>query len=388
MLVSCPNCQAKYNIDDKLISDKGKKLRCAKCNNVWTVTKEGTPESAEDILAKIGGRVNDIAEDKPVEKIEEEPAVETSTIAPVSEPEPEPKPVPTPPAPEPVFEPAVEEVKKESIETTVKEPEKAPQPEIPKVHFEPEPPKVAIETGAEKVPAFEPEPPKVAVETGAEKDTFEPETPKIAIDTGLENGNTDKNDMKEIFARISSKTEDVFKEEQKLPISKKISSAFIRTFGLQTKSSRISLTIFVVFIAFASFVYGKFTIVRYMPFMENVYHVLGIQTSIPGEGLEFQNVTRREFQEDYVDKMEIKGFIVNTTDERKKIPPIYAEMMDKETNQIESLYAEAMIEIVEAHDRVAFAFVINKPSSMMKYMLLTFKDEKDKEKSHKEKEAH
>ena len=328
MLVSCPKCQAKYDIDEKLISDKGKKLRCAKCENVWTVTKNGSPESDADILAKIGGRVIDIAEDKPVEEIEEEPVVSGEDMKLVAE-------------------TVVDDTKQESVEEVEKEPEIS------------EP--AALETPEVQEATETPKP--------AEIETTEPEAPKLPDEAG------DKDDMKEIFARISSKTEDIFKEEKKLPIVKKVSNIIVRSLGLQTKLSKIVFLVFLALILAASLIVARFSIVKYFPFMEIAYGAIGMPTVVLGEGLEFQNVTRREFEEDYVSKMEIKGFIVNTTEERRVVPPIYVEMMDKDANLLESMHAEAMVEIVEAGDRVAFVFVIVKPSSIMKYVVLTFKNE-------------
>jgi hypothetical protein len=108
--------------------------------------------------------------------------------------------------------------------------------------------------------------------------------------------------------------------------------------------------------------------------MEKLYEAIGMPTAVLGEGLQFSNVTRREFEEDYVNKMEIRGFIVNSTNERRTIPLIFVDMMDRDANTLETMYAEAMVEAVEAGDRVAFSFVITRPSRAMKYILLTFKN--------------
>tara|TARA_B100000427_G_scaffold319031_1_gene316821 strand:+ start:68 stop:562 length:495 start_codon:yes stop_codon:yes gene_type:complete len=41
MIISCPNCNKKFNIDQKLIPEKGRLLLCSSCNHKWhyTLTK-------------------------------------------------------------------------------------------------------------------------------------------------------------------------------------------------------------------------------------------------------------------------------------------------------------------------------------------------------------
>ena len=41
MIISCPNCNKKFNIDQKLIPETGRLLQCSSCNNKWhyTITK-------------------------------------------------------------------------------------------------------------------------------------------------------------------------------------------------------------------------------------------------------------------------------------------------------------------------------------------------------------
>lgn len=46
MIIQCEQCQAKFKLDDSKVTDKGVKVRCAKCKHVFTVTKE-QPVAAE-----------------------------------------------------------------------------------------------------------------------------------------------------------------------------------------------------------------------------------------------------------------------------------------------------------------------------------------------------
>ena len=35
MIISCPNCNKKFNIDQSLIPDEGRDLQCGSCNHIW-----------------------------------------------------------------------------------------------------------------------------------------------------------------------------------------------------------------------------------------------------------------------------------------------------------------------------------------------------------------
>ena len=35
MIITCPNCNKKFKIDNSLISDEGRDLQCGSCNHVW-----------------------------------------------------------------------------------------------------------------------------------------------------------------------------------------------------------------------------------------------------------------------------------------------------------------------------------------------------------------
>tara|TARA_X000000368_G_C22857192_1_gene634870 strand:+ start:140 stop:634 length:495 start_codon:yes stop_codon:yes gene_type:complete len=38
MIINCPNCNKKFNIDPKLIPEKGRLLQCSSCNHKWHYT--------------------------------------------------------------------------------------------------------------------------------------------------------------------------------------------------------------------------------------------------------------------------------------------------------------------------------------------------------------
>ena len=40
MIIECPACSKKFNIDEKLISDQGRLLKCGNCEHTWFYKKE------------------------------------------------------------------------------------------------------------------------------------------------------------------------------------------------------------------------------------------------------------------------------------------------------------------------------------------------------------
>lgn len=48
MIIQCEQCQAKFKLDDSKVTDKGVKVRCAKCKHVFSVTREKPPTEQQD----------------------------------------------------------------------------------------------------------------------------------------------------------------------------------------------------------------------------------------------------------------------------------------------------------------------------------------------------
>lgn len=48
MIINCPNCSTKYNINSDLINVNGRKVKCIKCENIWLVIPKNTEENDEN----------------------------------------------------------------------------------------------------------------------------------------------------------------------------------------------------------------------------------------------------------------------------------------------------------------------------------------------------
>jgi predicted Zn finger-like uncharacterized protein len=54
MIIKCPKCSTGYNIPEKLIADKPRKMRCSRCQNVFAITRraEQAPTGYEEFTGK------------------------------------------------------------------------------------------------------------------------------------------------------------------------------------------------------------------------------------------------------------------------------------------------------------------------------------------------
>ena len=181
-------------------------------------------------------------------------------------------------------------------------------------------------------------------------------------------------DANEIMARLTDQNETIFRSE-KGSVDIKEKSGLVRALGLHNKSTRTFYFLMFFLILFLSLFYARYEITRTFPFMGKVYASLGIKSTIPGYGLEFKNVTRREFEEDYIHKLEIKGFVANTSAHMVDVPVIRIEMLDKDTNVLQTAETRVPVSRLAPEGRISFTALVIKPSTFTSYVLLTFVDE-------------
>ena len=82
MIITCPNCNKKFKIDNSLIQDEGRDLQCGSCNHVWLykieeenskILKLKEEIEINDIETKVDKNNEEIVENKnPLTKIETE----------------------------------------------------------------------------------------------------------------------------------------------------------------------------------------------------------------------------------------------------------------------------------------------------------------------------
>src|SRR5512137_2324291 len=69
MIIQCDQCNTKFKLDDAKVPDKGVKVRCAKCKNIFLVQKEAPVEEPDFdfLLSGLGAPSPDAGTDLPQE---------------------------------------------------------------------------------------------------------------------------------------------------------------------------------------------------------------------------------------------------------------------------------------------------------------------------------
>ena len=80
MIIECPSCKKKFNIDINLIPAEGRNLQCGSCDHVWFYKKEDPiPEPLqinEDIVIKEKEDSENLNKDKPKDELIKKPVEE------------------------------------------------------------------------------------------------------------------------------------------------------------------------------------------------------------------------------------------------------------------------------------------------------------------------
>ena len=216
------------------------------------------------------------------------------------------------------------------------------------------------ETVSAEEPADEEEQPSAETEKSEEPEEAKSENSKVS------------NEIQEIFSRLNAQTTFINDMDKQVPAPRRLArrvSDFLNWRNPYSRYGLLGVAGVVFVLAFFSF---RYEITRMIPVMENIYNLLGVESKIIGEGLDFRNVVRREYEEDYVRKLEVKGFIVNQTEQNLPVPPIYIEVLDKDGNILEIQNAKSPVEEVSPDKPAPFSFVLNQPSPLSKYIYITF----------------
>jgi len=317
MQIYCPKCKTGYEIDAAVVPEKGRKLRCAVCGRVFRCLPEDLTDGSKLRTAEFTEEEK-LRLDGQGHLLEDVPVGPEAAVA----------------------------------------AEAAGQPQPEAVTQEP-----ALEADAEAVEQKTDAVTEAEEGSGKTLEELEAETPVV-----------ENQDVKDIFERLSRETEALFKAESEEKSVKKYWFNFKKVFGLQNPRHIKYYLAAVATLLLLFLYYARFEVVRAFPLMDSVYRLAGIKAYVTGEGLEFQNVSRRDFEEDFVRKFEVKGFIANQTSKTIDIPTIKAELLDNDARAIQAKKVAPVIPLVTAKGKVSFSFVIEKPSRLSKYIFLTFVD--------------
>lgn len=322
MQIYCPKCNACYEIDEHLIADKSRRVKCSACGEVFTAEslktaapESATPEAEEDIFAAIGAAMaeaDSIRAGEP-EKDENEP--------PVGE---------------------------ESIAAT-----KQDEPEIA----------VSRDLGDGRIePSFSDD----SASEGTEENLVE----ESADDEEADN----TADLEKIFERLSEHTEHLIADEKKLPVHEKVWLQIKNTLGFHFKVNWSYLVAGLAVFVLLSLYNNRYQIVRELPFLNGIYKTFGIKAKIPGEGLEFQNVSWDFVKDDDGSRLIVKGFVYNLTDRGIGLPVVHIEILDKQTALLQSQNRELKETEIDANAKIPLNLILPNPAPTAKYVYLTFID--------------
>jgi predicted Zn finger-like uncharacterized protein len=205
------------------------------------------------------------------------------------------------------------------------------------------------------------------------KDDTEENASDVAKDEEESDSDEQKDfDVKDVFERLSERTENLISEKNKLSWYKK-AWLFIRSvLGFSFRFSLKCIIIVAIVVGLILMYNNRYSIVRSFPFLNGLYKSFGISAKIFGEGLEFQNINWEMVADGENTTLNIKGFVFNKTDKTIVIPMIHVEALDKDTNLLQSHNHDMKQQTVKPNDRVAIDISLSNPAPNIRYIYMTF----------------
>ncbi len=374
MYVVCPKCRTCFKVPKEALGTEGRKLRCAKCGHIWFASLAHAAKPAD--IKKMR------EEQAKAAQIQKQPQSPTAAVATKAKPEPAkttnapPKPEPKkeapppPPAPKPETKKETPKPKEEPVEEAG-----LSQDAVDSLFDTPKPKK---EEPKEEAPGLSqndvdslfdtPKPKKEepVEEAGLSQDAVDGlfDTPKPAGAGNVTNPLAPPKPL--VVDETIEEMPEIFKGEDPFSIN-----------DSKSRNLRSIIIVASITLVLSALYFARYPITRAMPFMRHAYKLLHIRSVIPGEGLEFKNITRREVEQDYVRKLEVKGFIVNVSEITREIPMIQVKLIDDNANVVQESSVFPPVDTVEPGLGTSFEVLVDSPSSAAKYVVTTFTERPD-----------
>ena len=71
MIITCPNCNKQFKIDDSLIPDEGRDLQCGSCNHIWFYNIQEKNNEVLELKQEIISEDNETKSENKEDKIDE-----------------------------------------------------------------------------------------------------------------------------------------------------------------------------------------------------------------------------------------------------------------------------------------------------------------------------
>ena len=185
---------------------------------------------------------------------------------------------------------------------------------------------------------------------------------------------TSTKSLQKMFKQISKETDDLFANEKET--TQKIEKIRIT---VPQKSNYIlyaTVTILVLLSFFILMYTLRFEIVRVIPQTENLYLKMNIKSIPYGTNLEFNNINSKEYIENNISKLEIKGMVSNNSEYVTEIPPVKIEIFNKNGKILFSHIEKLPLPRLKAGYNILFSKTINNPTPLAKSIYVTFEDNK------------
>ena len=76
MIITCPNCNKQFKIDNSLIPDEGRDLQCGSCNHIWFYNIQEKNNEVLELKQEIVSKDNETKAENKEDKIEEKHQLE------------------------------------------------------------------------------------------------------------------------------------------------------------------------------------------------------------------------------------------------------------------------------------------------------------------------
>ncbi len=212
-------------------------------------------------------------------------------------------------------------------------------------------------------------------EVAETKNTNDLELENATDATGEDNQNAA--DLEKIFERLSEHTEQLMAMEKKLPFYEKFWLQVKNILGLHFKIRWGYVLLVMLVVTSLSLFNNRYQLVREFPFLNAAYKALGIKARIPGENLEFQNISWEFFGDAGEEnrRLVIKGFVYNTLKYDMELPIIHIELLGADTSLLQSVNRKLEDKIIAAETKLPLNLTVDNPAPTAKYVYLTFIDE-------------
>ena len=341
MLINCPKCHITYNIDATAVPQGGRKLHCTNCDEIFWCNPEDLEEPTRLLTEEEKN-----APQQPITR--ENPAMQASELN------------------NAIF------AKKES-ESDMSFEEK---PEVFVEESLAETDENLNLTGDANQEHESSDDEAIAENHSDELNNPEgsaesSETPSASDNVTDEKSQTEQ-DIQDIFQRISVQNEQIKKLEHEMGVFRRGCKIVCNTLGFESTLTRWMFGILLVVFIVLGLYTARYEITRKLPWAEQIFNAAGIESKIVGEGLKFSNVSRREFEIDDINHMEIRGFIDNETAYKLEVPKLHVEILDEDGEIIQKQEEVLFIREIAPGDRKPFKIDIQKPSILGKYIYITF----------------